>query len=82
MNLEDDKPISYQHIAFECDDLNELMIYLDSVDIVFEQGRKRHKDEKPSIYIRDPFQNLIEFHTGTLKDRLAYYKQREDIEVR
>lgn len=82
LNLEEDNQVSYQHIAFDCHDLEALKMYLDDVNIEYELGRPRHQSEKSSVYIRDPFQNLIEFHSGSLSERLAYYKQREDIEVR
>lgn len=72
---------SYQHIAFACEDIQGMMDYLDSQSLKYELGRKRHVNEGASIYIRDPDQNLLEFHSGSLQERLNYYKTRKDIEV-
>ena len=81
LNLEDKSTESYRHVAFDCDDLDDLKARFDQVDVVYTEGRKRHYDEKPSIYLKDPDGNLIEFHTGTLEDRINYYKKREDITI-
>ena len=81
LNFEENPTESYRHIAFDCDDLDVLKARFDRLDIVYTEGRKRHCDEKPSIYLKDPDGNLIEFHTGTLKDRITYYKKRKDITI-
>ena len=73
---------TYSHIAFFSDDLEKLKRQLEEVDIHYELGRLRHSDEFESIYIRDMDMNLIEFHTGHLKDRLLHYKEhRNDIKI-
>lgn len=73
---------TYSHIAFFSDDLEKLKRQLEEVDIHYEPGRLRHSDEFESIYIRDMDMNLIEFHTGNLKDRLLHYKEfRNDIKI-
>jgi len=73
---------TYNHIAFFSDDIEKLKQHLTTVDIHFELGRSRHSGEFESIYIRDKDLNLIEFHTGNLKDRLLYYKEhRKDIKI-
>lgn len=74
--------MTYQHIAFDCEDIEEKKRCLDEAGIDYDLGRPRHKLEKASVYVRDPFMNLIEFHSGSLEDRLAYYKLREEIEVK
>jgi len=78
-----DRVKTYNHIAFFTDDLNQTKSYLDSVAIEYTTGRSRHKNEFDSVYIRDIDFNLIEFHTGSLSDRLDHYKtQRQDIKIK
>jgi len=73
---------TYNHIAFFSDDIEKLKQHLTTVGIHFKLGRSRHSGEFESIYIRDNDMNLIEFHTGSLKDRLLHYKEyRKDIKI-
>ncbi|WP_240840262.1 VOC family protein [Acidaminobacter sp. JC074] len=81
LNVEDKSGESYQHVAFDCDDIEGLKIRLDEAGLTYSLGRKRHIDEKPSVYLRDPDKNLIEFHAGSLEDRLKHYSTRKDVTV-
>ncbi|MBI9015081.1 MAG: VOC family protein [Clostridiales bacterium] len=73
---------TYSHVAFFSDDLEKLKSHLGEVGIRYELGRLRHSNEFVSIYIRDMDMNLIEFHTGNLKNRLLHYKEyRDDIKI-
>lgn len=68
---------SYTHIAFTIEEEAFDQIYekLKACNVNILPGRPRDKKDKKSIYFTDPDGHKFEFHTGTLKDRLAYYKQ-------
>lgn len=73
---------TYNHVAFSVDDFEALVHRLVEAQIEFEIGRSRHSEEKKSLYIRDEDLNLIEFHQGTLEERLRHYeKHRKDIKI-
>lgn len=73
---------SYTHVAFTTDDFPSLEHRLKRNGIHNELGRKRHLEEKMSLYIRDEDLNLIEFHQGNLEERLSHYeKNRRDIVI-
>ncbi len=67
---------SYTHFAFAVaeEDLTELEQRLQEAQADILPSRARLPDgEGRSFYFRDPDGHLLEFHTGTLAQRLAHY---------
>lgn len=64
-------------MAFTIDpkDFDAIHQRLKNLNVNILNGRPRDKQDQKSIYFTDPDGHKFEFYTGTLQDRLSYYKK-------
>ena len=70
---------SYTHIAFSVDEdeFDEWVHHLVRLKVTILPARMRDEKDKRSIYFTDLDGHKFELHTGTLEDRIAYYKKEK-----